>query len=157
MASPHTVNVWSTRPVWTNPTTVAWRVTIRGKEKETDNIGTDGVSRTNAEARSGRRAGLPRRLYFKWSSSFSGAPSGQTMIYYTHLQNLFVNHPPLDCVCCLGSNCKLAIPVLVKGPWSVQGKGQRIGVVDGIQANSFCICEALAPIMRLLFGACPVL
>jgi hypothetical protein len=61
-----------------------------------------------------------------WSSC-SGAPSGQTMIYSSHLQNLVGRQPPrpLDCVCLLfwgGLNCKLAIPIMVKGSRCMTGK-----------------------------------
>jgi hypothetical protein len=61
-----------------------------------------------------------RRLYSKWSSC-SGAPSGQTMIYGTHLQNLVVSHPTWLRVCYLALNCKLAIPILVKGSRCMKG------------------------------------
>jgi len=80
----------------------------------------------DAEVRSGRVLGFPVACIPNGVVALV-VPQAAKPWFTAPIYKICSSTTPLDCVCCLGLNCKLAIPVLVKGSWSVKGMGKRIG------------------------------
>jgi hypothetical protein len=80
----------------------------------------------DAEVRSGRVLGFPVACIPNGVVALV-APQAAKPLFTAPIYKICSSTTPLDCVCCLGLNCKLAIPVLVKGSWPVKGMGKCIG------------------------------